>query len=482
MGTPILKGNRYPTAPDAWKGGIQLYDETVRDTLPVAVPTNDGSYTVVSMDNLSDNTSPDPGGPKKANWHTYNCVPMCMPRQGRWQVLFYYAVNEDKEIDYAISPDKLDEFSQNFNWYYAQAQTPQTPSPVKDGSSRLYGMRFPASADAWDGGIVVYPYAESDLPRNGYVPFAKYHLWTEFMMKGTVQIFRFVPYFVGNRARPRVLYYTAFSDLHQITLYAISPDRIDKFANAAASFMTAYWMTFPKTDYEAEAGNMQYHAMRGEWGSAARALGRSWAAAAKDPAWWMLEALPAAVGIIAAGAAAAAARGAAAASAEPALARLVQTQENVGVSGFERGLAEQLSSPKVFRHTLTADIKPSSFAQIEKGGVLNLSTGDNAKFGIGVYAWDRMAQGVGTYIDIEVSAGVAVETIAPKGETAFFRIVPATGNKLPVKIVGTNLTQEQIAFGRRMIATDLPDDPVAPPPKPSGAATAATTAARQKDR
>jgi hypothetical protein len=61
------------------------------------------------------------------------------------------------------------------------------------------------------------------------------------------------------------------------------------------------------------------------------------------------------------------------------------------------------------------------------------------------------------YIDIEVRVGTAVETIGVKGQT-FVRLVPAQGNTLPVRIVGTNLPQDQIALGRRLTADAPPDD------------------------
>jgi hypothetical protein len=112
---------------------------------------------------------------------------------------------------------------------------------------------------------------------------------------------------------------------------------------------------------------------------------------------------------------------------------------------------EVLSSPKRFRHTLTADVKPASYAHIEREGSLRFSTGANAHYGEGVYAWEAGKQGVGTYIDIEVPAGTGVETL-DVGGSRWVRMVPPSGDRLAVKIVGTNLTAEQIEFGRRLAA------------------------------
>jgi hypothetical protein len=94
-------------------------------------------------------------------------------------------------------------------------------------------------------------------------------------------------------------------------------------------------------------------------------------------------------------------------------------------------------------------IKEVSFARIESEGRLRLSTWAKAHHGEGIYAWGRAQKGVGKYVDIEVPAGTAVETLSVNGQT-WYRLVPAAGDTLPVKVVGTNLTSEQIEFGRKV--------------------------------
>jgi hypothetical protein len=111
---------------------------------------------------------------------------------------------------------------------------------------------------------------------------------------------------------------------------------------------------------------------------------------------------------------------------------------------------EILSSPKVYRHSLTGELLPANFARIEKEGAMRLSTGINAHYGEGVYAWHAGKQGVRTYIDIEVPAGTGVETLTVGGES-WVRMLPSTGDKLPVKIVGTNMSPADIAFGRTLV-------------------------------
>lgn len=134
---------------------------------------------------------------------------------------------------------------------------------------------------------------------------------------------------------------------------------------------------------------------------------------------------------------------------KPAMARLQNTALNVQGKDVGRS-AEVLTAPKTFRHTLTADVPYTSYANIEKEGALRFSKGDKAHYGEGVYAWHAGQTGVGTYIDIEVAAGTGVETLKVGGQS-WVRMVPPEGNVLPVKIVGTNMPQSQIDMGRALI-------------------------------
>jgi hypothetical protein len=53
------------------------------------------------------------------------------------------------------------------------------------------------------------------------------------------------------------------------------------------------------------------------------------------------------------------------------------------------------------------------------------------------------------YIDIEVPAGTGVETL-DFGNSNWVRLMPPNGDRLSVKIVGTNLTPAQIEMGRKL--------------------------------
>ncbi|WP_400766559.1 hypothetical protein [Methylosinus sporium] len=133
----------------------------------------------------------------------------------------------------------------------------------------------------------------------------------------------------------------------------------------------------------------------------------------------------------------------------PAVVRLAKTAADLQGKNPVRTV-ELLTSPKIFRHTLTSELKGVSYARIEMEGALRLSKGAAAHYGEGVYAWHAGATGVGTYIDIEVAAEAAVETLKV-GAQSWVRIVPAQGAALSVRIVATNLPAEMIAMGRQLV-------------------------------
>lgn len=133
-------------------------------------------------------------------------------------------------------------------------------------------------------------------------------------------------------------------------------------------------------------------------------------------------------------------------------ARLLRTQVNLRNVPVQRKVIK-LKRPTVFRHSITADVQWLSFGGIRKGGFLNLSKrGQTAQYGEGVYAWKAGQRSVGKYIDIEVDATVAVEKLVMKKDGSFwYRLVPAQGDKLPVKIVGHNFTKEEVDMAVRML-------------------------------
>lgn len=106
---------------------------------------------------------------------------------------------------------------------------------------------------------------------------------------------------------------------------------------------------------------------------------------------------------------------------------------------------------RTFRHTVRTDMPLASAVQIEQAGSLKLSTGINAHYGPGVYAWEAGATNVGKYVDFKVNPGTAVEEIITSTGAKFYRIVPAKGDNLTINIVGTNFTKEELDFGRKIL-------------------------------
>ena len=133
----------------------------------------------------------------------------------------------------------------------------------------------------------------------------------------------------------------------------------------------------------------------------------------------------------------------------PAMTRLRDTVRDAQKKNPLR-TAEVLSSPRVYRHSLTGQNPPANYGRIEAEGSMKLADiRGNAHYGEGVYAWPAGSQGTGKYIDIEVPPGTGVETLKVGNET-WVRMVPPSGNRLSVKIVGTNLSPAQIEWGRKM--------------------------------
>jgi hypothetical protein len=122
--------------------------------------------------------------------------------------------------------------------------------------------------------------------------------------------------------------------------------------------------------------------------------------------------------------------------------------------------AEVLTAPKTYRHTLSGGgFYPSNYARIEAKGVLTVSSGgQDAQYGEGVYAWFAGKPTNQPYIDIEVPPGTGVETLDFGGGKGWVRMVPPSGEDLNVKIVGTNLSSDEIAAGRKLVGNDLGDD------------------------
>jgi hypothetical protein len=137
---------------------------------------------------------------------------------------------------------------------------------------------------------------------------------------------------------------------------------------------------------------------------------------------------------------------------DPAEERLLRTQMNLKNKPVIRS-GTVLTKPTEFRHTLNRENPMAAYGRIEKEGHMRFSTGDSAHYGDGVYSWRAQEPNVHGYVDVEVPAGTAVETLQVDGKT-WVRLVPPTGDRLPVKIIRTDLTDHEQKLGRIMARDD----------------------------
>lgn len=302
-------------------------------------------------------------------------------------------------------------------------------------------LTYPTADNAWRGGIMFLTVVEEELPQVKSSGSADHHFLLPFVALGQSHTYRIVPQCVGSAPDWKVAYYVAYNVADKRNDFAISPDKLDYFcANPMMHLIAARnWYAFNPAKYQIQSGRVGYLAAQGHFRAAFSALGKAWLEALQDPMWWMMAVTSTASVLVGRGAAGGA----------QAMQRLQQTEMNLLNANVQRS-ATVLSEAQVFRHTLTADVRAASFARIEQEGMLRLSTGVKAHYGEGVYAWGAQQQKIGIFIDIEVSAGTAVETIQVNGQT-FYRLLPAQGNTLPVKIVGTNMSAEEIALGRQLL-------------------------------
>jgi RHS repeat-associated protein len=135
-----------------------------------------------------------------------------------------------------------------------------------------------------------------------------------------------------------------------------------------------------------------------------------------------------------------------------ALKRAMETQTDVLGRAVSREI--EPAGARVFRHVLDqgGPLAPMRAVQIERGGAMNLSTGgQRAQFGEGVYAWSNTQTGVKRYIDFVVPADTAVEKIVVNDGQTYYRIVPKSGDRVAVKVVGTDMSEAELNAFRPVV-------------------------------
>jgi hypothetical protein len=78
-------------------------------------------------------------------------------------------------------------------------------------------------------------------------------------------------------------------------------------------------------------------------------------------------------------------------------------------------------------------------------GLMIQSGSANSQYGDGAYAWpagfpiDRSP-----YIDLLILPGSLIEELRPAGKAYFYRLLPHSGNHIPVTVVGTNVDPKEL--------------------------------------
>ncbi len=138
----------------------------------------------------------------------------------------------------------------------------------------------------------------------------------------------------------------------------------------------------------------------------------------------------------------------------PALKRLLADQRNVQKMNLQRS-SSVLQKPTRFRHSLFRSGNPAAtYVQIQRSGKLIMSTGAGAHYGEGVYVYGTEMENLPNMIEVEVPSGVAVEELRPEGEGVYYRLVPASGNSVPVVIKDTNIPEEAIKMMEKFLGNE----------------------------
>jgi hypothetical protein len=137
----------------------------------------------------------------------------------------------------------------------------------------------------------------------------------------------------------------------------------------------------------------------------------------------------------------------------PALRRLQDSQRNLLKSNVTRS-SSVLQKATRFRHSLFRSSNPAAtYNQIKRTGKLLMSNGAGAHYGEGVYVYGTEMSKIPSYIEVEVSSGVAVEELQVEGQGTFYRLVPGTGDGVPIIIRDTNIPEEDIKLMEKLLGT-----------------------------
>jgi hypothetical protein len=345
------------------------------------------------------------------------------------------------------------------------AKTPPKPQPPPPKEPDLKGRKLaesmPVHPNAWND-IAILDLVREDLPDAYIITDSTYNevFDDEVPLVGDIKLkYKFIPMVDDIDGKPHVLYYTVYNVKANRVEYAVGPALLPKFRELLpGSFglagIASWYFHFGghQREYQRQLGRAAHYAHRGEWLRTGDSLGKVYSKAAKDPRYW-IDMILATLGAYAMSGAKPTGGGPPSGSAgagSAALKRLQETSTNLIDAQVQRSTTV-LTEPHVFRHSIASEFPAVNFARIEAEASMRLSEGINATYGRGVYAWPSQTPRGGIYIDIQVPAGVAVETIVHPTHGTFYRIIGASGDTVPVRIVNTNLSTDEILMGRELL-------------------------------
>ncbi len=135
--------------------------------------------------------------------------------------------------------------------------------------------------------------------------------------------------------------------------------------------------------------------------------------------------------------------------------RLVDTRRNLNNYEVVR-LGGIIAEPTEFRQTLHSSTIPAvAYLGIERRGLRISREGAQAQWGEGAYVWPARLHFTSLpWIDVEAPTGTLVEELRVKGQKPFYRLLPLTGDHIPVRVLGTNIPGEVIAQFRQFAPED----------------------------
>jgi hypothetical protein len=249
---------------------------------------------------------------------------------------------------------------------------------------------------------------------------------------------------------PVCVYYVAYNPRMERPEWVVAPMLVKEFCENMREFAIAaqhfYGISGHAAKPKVKLTRMFDALMRGESKEAAKSFGAVWLTALQDPEWWLGMA------------------------AGQNLGGNNSRKLNLRNAQFEMARRRAMQTRFAKNYTVNRSIrvldKPEKFWHIvgfkdpspelllggimrERGLRMSKNVAAGADYGVGAYAWGQRpsVRASDRFIEFYVPAGTAVELIdAPTG--AFYRLVPAEGDIVPIQITGHNFTEYELQIAQ----------------------------------